>query len=299
MCCQRHIVYRDGLHQYATIFQTTLANMAFFSSSSILILSALCPFVFSHSMVADVWADGIHYNGFNPNDNLTPYPSDTPGWYTTNVGGSPLYPIDTNQPQIICAKGGSNANVSVPVTAGTDVRLRWWQVNVAWPSSHHGPIINYLAPCNGPCSEVDMTTLKFVKISERGFVRKTEEAEGYWAADELIADDGSWDVRIPAGLAPGEYVLRHEIIALHVAYTGTGAYSSSGAEFYPQCVSLKVEGSGMKVINDGVDARTFYSGSEPSLRKNIHTGFDHSDFVMPGPSLWTGASAKKERSFFG
>jgi cellulase len=273
--------------------------MAFFSSSSIAVLFALWPLAFGHSMVADIWANGVHYNGFNPNYNLTSYPPDTPGWYTTNVGGSPLYPIDTNQPQIICAKGGSNANISMPVTAGTDVRLRWWQENVAWPNSHHGPILNYLAPCDGPCSRVDLKTLKFVKISERGFVRKTDEAEGYWAADELIADDGSWNVRIPAGLAPGEYVLRHEIIALHVAFTGTGPYSSSGAEFYPQCVSLKVEGPGMKEITGGVDARTFYDGSEPSLRINIHEGFDHSDFAMPGPPLWPGATTKKGRSFRG
>ena len=271
--------------------------MAIFSSSSIVVLLALCPLAICHSMVADIWANGVHYNGFDPNKNLTSYPSDTPGWYTTNIGGSPLYPIDTNQPQIICAKGGSNANISVPVTAGTDVRLRWWQVNVAWPSSHHGPIINYLAPCNGPCSKVDMTTLKFVKISERGFVRQTNEAEGFWAADELIADDGSWNVRIPDGLAPGEYVLRHEIIALHVAFTGTGAYSSSGAEFYPQCVNLKVEGSGTTHITGGVGARALYDGSEPGLRMNIHEGSDHSGFVMPGPPLWTGAKERKGRLF--
>ncbi|KAF2676299.1 lytic polysaccharide monooxygenase [Lentithecium fluviatile CBS 122367] len=266
-------------------------------SSSILYLSALFPLAFGHSMVADIWANSVHYYGFNPNYNLTSYPSDTPAWYTTNVGGNPLYPVDAKMPQIICAKGGSNANISVPVTPGTDVRLRWWQENVAWPESHHGPVINYLAACNGPCSKVDMRTLKFVKISERGFVRQTDQPEGYWATDELIADNGSWNVRIPAGLAAGEYVLRHELIALHIAFTGTGAYSASGAEFYPQCVSLKVGGSGTKKITGGVDARTFYSGAEPSLRLNIHETYDHSDFVIPGPKLWAGAIAKKVRSF--
>jgi cellulase len=258
--------------------------------SSIFLLSAAVPVAFGHSMVADIWANDAHYDGWSPNYGL-PYPTNTPAWYTTNTGGSPLYPINANQTQIICAKGGSNANISVPVTAGADVRLRWWQENVAWPSSHHGPIINYLAPCEGPCSAVDMSTLKFVKISERGFIRQTDQPEGYWAADELIADNGSWNVSIPAGLAPGEYVLRHEIIALHVAFTGTGAYSASGAEFYPQCVSLKVEGSGTEEISGGVDARTFYRGDEPSLRRNIHEGYDHSDFVIPGPSLWAGATA--------
>lgn len=266
-------------------------------SPSVFLLSSFASLALGHSKVNDIWANGVHYDGWDPNGDLTAYPSTIPAWYTTNTGGNPLYPIDANQPQIICAKGGSNAHLSAPVAAGTDVRLRWWQVNVAWPQSHHGPVIDYLAPCNGPCSNVDMTTLKFVKIDERGWVNNSTYPEGYWASDELIADDGSWNVRIPANLAPGEYVLRHEIIALHIAFTGTGAYSASGAEFYPQCVSLKVEGSGTKTITNGVDARTFYRGDEPGLLLNIHTTSDHSDYVIPGPALWDGLSAKKARSF--
>lgn len=97
-------------------------------------------------------------------------------------------------------------------------------------------------------------------------------------------------MRIPARLAPGEYVLRHEIIALHVAFTSTGPYSLDGAEFYPQCVSLKVLGEGEVAITGGVDARTLYRGDEPGLVLNIHSTPDHSDYVMPGPAIWTAAS---------
>jgi hypothetical protein len=38
----------------------------------------------------------------------------------------------------------------------------------------------------------------------------------------------TWTVKIPSSLAPGSYVLRHEIIALH------SAGSSNGAQNYPQ-----------------------------------------------------------------
>lgn len=38
----------------------------------------------------------------------------------------------------------------------------------------------------------------------------------------------SWPVKIPSSLAPGNYVIRHEIIALHAAG------SSNGAQNYPQ-----------------------------------------------------------------
>lgn len=96
-------------------------------------------------------------------------------------------------------------------------------------------------------------------------------------------------VRIPPKLAKGEYVLRHEIVALHVAFASTGAYSLDGAEFYPQCVSLMVEGNGSVNVTGGVDARSLYKGNEPGLTLNIHTSPEHGDYVMPGPPLWTDA----------
>ncbi|KAJ6580738.1 glycoside hydrolase, partial [Mycena capillaripes] len=44
---------------------------------------------------------------------------------------------------------------------------------------------------------------------------------------------------LPANLAPGTYVIRHEVIALHTAL------SLDGAEFYPSCSQLIVSGSGI------------------------------------------------------
>jgi hypothetical protein len=110
-------------------------------------------------------------------------------------------------------------------------------------------VLSYIAPCNGSCSAVNPTKLKFVKIAEKGWIDDSIE-EGYWAADELLADDSSWDISIPMDLKAGEYVLRTEIIALHQAYlaVGNGTNSPVGAEFYPQCISLKVEGNGTRVV---------------------------------------------------
>jgi cellulase len=290
--------------QQSPLSRTVLTTMFLYS---VFLLASCIPLALSHGMVYDIWANGHRYDGWNANGDPKAYPSDTPAWYTANAGGGPLHPSDANQTQIICAKGGSNANISAPVAAGADVRLRWWMVDQVWPVGHHGPILSYLASCNGPCASVDMTTLKFVKLEERGWINSSTYQEGYWASDELIANNGSWyvfvsracvlstdhiahrTVRIPPQLAPGEYVLRHEIIALHVAFTSTGPYSLDGAEFYPQCVSLQVVGSGTKTISSGVDARTLYKGDEPGLALNIHTSPDHTDYAMPGPSVWTDA----------
>jgi len=63
-----------------------------------------------------------------------------------------------------------------------------------------------------------------------------------------------------------------------------------GAELYPACINLAVTGNGTKVVADGVDARTFYTGAEPGLAyKTLHTTREHGDYVIPGPKMWSGA----------
>jgi cellulase len=184
----------------------------------------------AHSHVDEIWAPypSVHYNGWNPNDyDTTPYPNNTPGWvhhlsprptrlitktqqYTTARGGDPLYPISLNTPSIICNNASSPANLSAPIAVGATVRLKWWNPG-PWPSNHKGPVIDYIAACNGSCSAVNAEKLKFVKISEMGWIDGSME-DGYWASDVLLEDDSSWNVTVPRGLVEGEYVLRSEII---------------------------------------------------------------------------------------
>jgi cellulase len=130
--------------------------------------------------------------------------------YTTGQGGRPLYPSNLNTYDIICNNASSPANFSAPIAAGETVRVKWWQPG-PWPSNHKGPVIDYIAPCNGSCSDVDATALKFVKIAELGWIDDRQE-EGFWAADKLLEDDSSWNITIPKALKAGEYVLRTEII---------------------------------------------------------------------------------------
>lgn len=46
------------------------------------------------------------------------------------------------------------------------------------------------------------------------------------------------NVTVPNNIAPGNYLIRHEIIALHLAT------SLGGAEFYPSCTQLTIGGDG-------------------------------------------------------
>jgi|TARA_R110002003_G_scaffold109_11_gene9204 hypothetical protein len=65
--------------------------------------------------------------------------------------------------------------------------------------------------------------LKWSKISQDAIV-----SQGTWVTDTLIKNNFVSSVKLPAKLAPGNYVLRHEIIALH------GGQNDNGAQLYPQ-----------------------------------------------------------------
>lgn len=72
-------------------------------------------------------------------------------------------------------------------------------------------------------------------------------------------------VRIPSNLAPGNYLIRHEIIALHLGE------QQGGAEFYPSCTQLKVggSGSGQPGSCNLVSLPGAYRDSEPGILFNV------------------------------
>jgi hypothetical protein len=144
--------------------------------------------------------------------------------------------------------------------------------------------LDYLANCNGDCKTVDKTTLNFFKIDGVGLIDDTT-VPGTWASDTLIANNNSWTVTIPSDIAPGNYVLRHEIIALHSAGT------VDGAQNYPQCVNLEVTGSGTATPS-GVLGTALYVETDPGIEINIYTSL--STYVIPGPTMYSGAITAKQ-----
>jgi cellulase len=143
-----------------------------------------------------------------------------------------------------------------------------------WPASHAGPILDYLAPVSD-FSSVSPSSLSFTKIAASAW--KSGSNPGSWVTDDLIKNGFSWDVTIPSNLAPGNYVLRHEIIALHAAG------QPGGAQAYPQCINLKVEGSGSQKLSGGVPATSFYKANDPSIVFSLYTKFN--GYTIPGPAV--------------
>jgi cellulase len=68
-------------------------------------------------------------------------------------------------------------------------------------------------------------------VYENGWAATNKGAgdNDYWGVKDLNTCCGKLDVKIPAELAAGDYLLRAEVIALHTAG------SSGGAQFYMSC----------------------------------------------------------------
>lgn len=64
---------------------------------------------------------------------------------------------------------------------------------------------------------------------------------------------------LPDNLAPGDYLIRHEIIALHLAD------SEGGAEFYPSCTQVRIGGSGTGTPDSTVTFPGAYNDDDPGI----------------------------------
>lgn len=168
------------------------------------------------------------------------------------------------------------------VVAGGTIELQWTK----WPESHHGPVIDYLANCNGECTSVEKTSLKFNKIDELGLLDDSNPP-GSWASDKLIAANNSWTTTIPKCIAPGNYVLRHEIIALH------SSGQANGAQNYPQCVNIKVTGSGADKLASGTAGTALYKPTDPGILVSIYQKLA---YLIPGPKLYSCGSSPSPAS---
>ncbi len=82
---------------------------------------------------------------------------------------------------------------------------------------------------------------------------------------------------IPTDIAPGNYVLRHEIIALHAAG------QVNGAQNYPFCYSLAISSTGT-ANPEGVLATSFYTPTDPGIKFDLFTKF--TDYTIPGVSVF-------------
>ncbi|ETS86000.1 Endoglucanase-4 [Pestalotiopsis fici W106-1] len=246
--------------------------MASSKFSALLALAAGAGLVSAHGYVSLITVDGVEYQGYPPSS--APYENpavDRIAWSDSATDNGYVAPDAYASGDIICHRDGSNAALTATAAAGSTVSFQW----NTWPDSHKGPVINYMASCNGDCTTVDKTSLEFFKIAESGLIEGSSSG-GTWASDELISNNYTQSITIPSTLAAGNYVLRHEIIALH------SAGSEDGAQNYPQCFNIEVTGSGSE-SPAGTLGEALYSEDDAGILINIYTSL--ASYDIPGPTL--------------
>ncbi|KAF4632029.1 hypothetical protein G7Y89_g6106 [Cudoniella acicularis] len=221
----------------------------------------------------------------------------TPAWSNTigdayvgyKDGESPT-PWSLNSTDIICAQNGTPGLSTASIKAGETITFHW----SPWPIGHHGPVMTYMANCNGSCTSVDKTKLQFFKIAESGLLNKTRlgspvpdypsTGSGFWAAD-ILSYNGTSEARIPdvrkaKSLAPGNYVVRHETMALQHIFLGE-------VQAYPFCFNFVVTGKGT-AHPKGVLGTQLYHRNESAFYYDVYGPMNSSmpDFQIPGPPVW-------------
>ncbi|GKU08155.1 murein transglycosylase [Fusarium langsethiae] len=238
--------------------------------------SAFASAVFAHGTVTGIKVDGVYQPGYSLDSYYAAQQGqkipDIAAWSAENLDNGFVAPADFGTSDIACHINAAPGHSSVSVKAGGSVDFQW----SAWPESHIGPVLTYVAKCAGKCTEADPATLKWVKIDAAGL-------DGTWAAEDLIKKNNTWTTTVPETLAAGSYVFRHEIIALH------GAGSKNGAQNYPQCFNIDITGDGTD-NPEGTLTTELYTDSEPGILFDPYKGA--TKYEIPGPPMYGAGSSK-------
>ncbi|OSC96684.1 lytic polysaccharide monooxygenase [Trametes coccinea BRFM310] len=238
-----------------------------------LALAAALRYVAAHGYLAQVSIDGKAYAGNIPND----YQGPSPIRLVSDIG-----PVKgASNPDLFCGLEAQIAELVVPANPGSAVAFQWsGGDHQKWPHNT-GPLMTYMAKCGSTtCDKFNDTDAQWFKIDQAG---KKSNDSSQWVQQDIMNGD-SYTVTLPQDLPPGDYLIRHEIIALHLAVT------MGGAEFYPSCTQVRVGGSGSGSPNNLVTFPGAYHDDDPGIYDpNV---FDAgSSYTFPGPAISNLAAA--------
>ncbi|KAF2020769.1 lytic polysaccharide monooxygenase [Aaosphaeria arxii CBS 175.79] len=270
--------------------------------STIAAIACLASSVFAHGGVYTYTIDGVDYPGYK----FTEPPESQSNliqrrWY--------YWPVeDPLSPNVTCSYDGSAVKDTyhAPVKAGDTITASWSN-NLTWDDPNgpfycepgstrdcfyrrwyhfYGPLMAYMADCGGDCSTVDPAALKWFKIAEEGLKPGFTLGDTAGWEQSALSRPGTkgWSVTVPKSLKPGNYMIRHEILMIELM----------PPQFYPTCGQLKVEGSGTATPSEDylVKFPGAYSMEDPGIAISGvvygELGRNTTEYIIPGPKVWTG-----------
>ncbi|TIA91541.1 hypothetical protein E3P81_02010 [Wallemia ichthyophaga] len=202
----------------------------------------------------------------------------------SNDNSGPIWHVSTSSPvtdlqsnSMFCGVDAIPGQQSPNIGAGSTLTIHWGQGYTdsgdQWPHKT-GPIMTYMAKCNGDCSNADSASSNFFKISELGI------ENGEWVQAQL-KNGQPYSVQIPNDVQPGNYLFRTEIVALH-----------SGVESYPSCSQFTVTGDGSNSYTSATAKFPgAYSASDSGLQiagGSVYNIQSSGEYIFPGPAPVTG-----------
>ncbi|KAJ2115979.1 hypothetical protein GGH17_006088, partial [Coemansia sp. RSA 788] len=170
----------------------------------------------------------------------------------------PVKGVDNEQ--IVCRTTSMSASSTdmCDVKAGSTMTIEFHEEedsgSRAIEGKHYGPCIAYLSKMTS-----DGQPSGWFKIFEQGYDSSSKK----WCIDTLNANDGKLDIEIPGDIEDGDYLLRGEIIALHLAE------KKGGAEFYNNCVQLTISGGSGTATPELVQIPGVYAEDDPGIYFNL------------------------------
>ncbi|KAI9170837.1 putative endo-beta-1,4-glucanase D [Paramyrothecium foliicola] len=207
-------------------------------------------------------------------------PSD---WYATRMtknAQSKEGVLSPSNSDIRCYSTQRAANVLTVPAGATVSYISSQQVN------HPGPTQYWIAkvPSGQSATSWDGSGAVWARLSTTT-PTVDQNKQQHWPGeiDKLIFADlyRTVDVKIPASIANGEYLLRVEQIALHMAQ------QPGGAQFYLACSQIKITGGGSGTPGPLVSLPGGYSNNDPGIVVDIW-GKPLDNYRGPGPAIWTG-----------
>ncbi|KAG9122558.1 hypothetical protein FRC07_001016 [Ceratobasidium sp. 392] len=197
------------------------------------------------------------------------------------ASNSPVSNLSSND--LACNVNGNNAaSATCTVAAGTKVSVEMHQqpgdracATEAIGGNHDGPTIIYMAKVDNAATAVG-SSANWFKVAQTGLVSKD-----YWGTDVMNANCGKVDFTIPSDIAPGNYLIRAEVIALHVAG------SVGGAQLYMSCYQINVTGGG-SASPATVKFPGAYKSNDPGILFDLYGSY--SSYTIPGPPVYTPGS---------
>lgn len=173
--------------------------------------------------------------------------------------------------------------------AGDTITFEWRD----WPDasqpgsidiSHKGPCAVYMKKVDNAAASNNAAGGGWFKIMEDGY----DSVAGKWCTEKLIPNDGHLAASIPSDLAPGSYLIRPELLALHQADK-----IPPDPQFYVGCAQVFLTSGGSASPPNTVSIPGYVNMQTPAMTFNIWQVPMKLPFPDFGPPVYTAGSGKR------